>query len=352
MFEFLDSLSFKDVYKFGTDLVSYLLRKWYFLLLAACVGAAIGYWKVKEIKPVYTASLTFVLSTETSGGKPTGLTALVTQFGLDAGSGGGDAVFSGDNIIELFKTRKLVERTLLHRVEGFGISLLEFIHAKAQNKPIPTISSFDTDPANLTKDQLSLLRKYTKPVTNAFTVFKKDKKLSYYTVSASWTADSIPYYITKSLVDETTLFFIETKTKVARKNLELLQKEADSMNIVLGNTMQVVAAGADRSFNMNPSLQIQRSGTQLNQARANAMSAAYTEVMRNLEIAKIGVQKETPLFQIIDESTLPLVALDNNLHKQIFIASAYGLLVMMVILAIIVMKKEYENYKVTMNKIA
>jgi hypothetical protein len=38
------------------------------------------------------------------------------------------------------------------------------------------------------------------------------------------------------------------------------------------------------------------------------MSGAYSEVLRSLEMAKIGLQKETPLYRIIDESELPLIA--------------------------------------------
>ena len=90
MFDFLDSLSFKDVYKFVTELLQYLQKKWYLLLLAAFLGAAFGFWQIKGVKPIYNASLTFVLSTETTSGKSSSISALVTQFGLDGGGGGGD----------------------------------------------------------------------------------------------------------------------------------------------------------------------------------------------------------------------------------------------------------------------
>jgi uncharacterized protein involved in exopolysaccharide biosynthesis len=44
----------------------------------------------------------------------------------------------------------------------------------------------------------------------------------------------------------------------------------------------------------------------MNQARLTALGAAYTEVMRQLEVAKINIQKETPLYQVIDEPVRPL----------------------------------------------
>ena len=51
---------------------------------------------------------------------------------------------------------------------------------------------------------------------------------------------------------------------------------------------------------------MQRSGAQQSQARAAALGQAYGQVLQSLEIAKITLQKETPLYQIIDEPTLPL----------------------------------------------
>jgi uncharacterized protein involved in exopolysaccharide biosynthesis len=53
---------------------------------------------------------------------------------------------------------------------------------------------------------------------------------------------------------------------------------------------------------------VQRSGAQQSQARAAALGQAYGQVLQNLELAKITLLKETPLYQVIDEPTLPLEA--------------------------------------------
>jgi len=84
----------------------------------------------------------------------------------------------------------------------------------------------------------------------------------------------------------------------------------------------------DRTYNLNPSVTIQRSSSLFNQAKVNAFGAAYTEVMRNLEMAKLNLQKETPLFRIIDEPELPLYAVMVNKLLHIILASAVGLLTM------------------------
>jgi uncharacterized protein involved in exopolysaccharide biosynthesis len=86
----------------------------------------------------------------------------------------------------------------------------------------------------------------------------------------------------------------------------MLQKEADSLRNVLGSAITSAGSQTDLTFNLNPAYQVQRSGALQSQASATALGQAYGEVLRNLEIAKITLEKETPLYQIIDEPTLPL----------------------------------------------
>ena len=114
MLDWLDKLSLKDVIRLIKSLCQYFLSKWYWLILAILLGAGYGYWKVYDIKPTYTANITFVLSTETKAAG--GISSLASQFGLDGGSGGSESVFTGDNIFELFKTRKIAERALLQPI--------------------------------------------------------------------------------------------------------------------------------------------------------------------------------------------------------------------------------------------
>ncbi len=87
----------------------------------------------------------------------------------------------------------------------------------------------------------------------------------------------------------------------------MLQNEADSLRNVLGDAITSAGSQTDKTFNLNLAYQVRRSGAQQSQVKGSALGEAYGEVLKNLEIAKITLQKETPLYQIIDEPTLPLV---------------------------------------------
>src|ERR1044072_8432062 len=112
-----------------THVMRHLLRRWYLLLLGVIVGGLAGYFKVKAKKPVYTASFSFVLSTDQRQGG--GIANLAAQLGFDAITSSPDNIFSGDNIIELFKSRKLIGAALLSEVDkNTHQTLLNFIAQK------------------------------------------------------------------------------------------------------------------------------------------------------------------------------------------------------------------------------
>ena len=93
---------------------------------------------------------------------------------------------------------------------------------------------------------------------------------------------------------------------MAKSSLDMLQREADSLRYLLGGAITTAAAQTDETFNLNPAYQVQRSSSQKSQVQATVLGTAYGEVVKNLELAKITLQRETPLYQILDEPSLPL----------------------------------------------
>ncbi len=96
------------------------------LLFAGIIGALLGLSYSFIKKPVYTATLTFALEDEKGGGGLGGALGLASSFGLDLGGSGG-GIFTASNLSELFKSRSMVEKTLLTpvTVDGKVISLAE-----------------------------------------------------------------------------------------------------------------------------------------------------------------------------------------------------------------------------------
>jgi len=299
----------------------YLLKEWYFLVLAIIVGAGLGYLKLMTKPPVYSASISFVLSTESRPNM--GVVNLASQLGFDGITSNPDNIFSGDNIIELFKSRTLIGKALLSETDsGKHLTLLNLIARKQYGDRFASLGAFGNNPDKFSPGQRDLYRLIITRVSNSFIVFKKDKKLIIYLITSTSTDPNIAYYTSKLVLHETSQYFIDTKTRVSAASVRLLQHEADSLAGVLSHTFSSTASMSDQTYNLNPAVSIQRSGMMFNQAKAAAFAAAYAEVMRNLEIAKINLQKETPLYRIIDDPELPLPAIRENAIKYVAISSA------------------------------
>jgi hypothetical protein len=137
-------------------------------------------------------------------------------------------------------------------------------------------------------------------------VAKIDKKLSIIKVSFINKDEPFAKSFTDNIVQKVNQFYIETKTKKSSENLNVLQKQADSVKNVLNKSIGGVASAVDANPNMNPAFQTLRVPSQRRQVDVQASGAVYQEIVKNLEMAKITFRKDKPLIQIIDEPVFPL----------------------------------------------
>lgn len=287
----------------------YLLRRKYVILAIAVIGAVLGYVYAVNKDPKYDASLTFVMSAES---RSMGLGSLASQLGFDAG--GGSDLFAGDNILTLFKSRKMVKRALFNEVPGKKETLINFFVKEfeineywSKNPRIKNAFPFPADTISLSGIQDSLIREIHSLIVGKYLdVGRPDKKLSYYMINTNSKSEVFSYYLTRFLMDETARFFIETKTKLAKQSLSMVQHEADSLRSLLSRNITSTAASVDRTYNLNPALQIQRAPIQRSQVNTEFLTSVYNEVAKNVITAKLNLQKEIPLYQVVDEPTLPL----------------------------------------------
>lgn len=303
-------LTLQDIGRTIQEWFRFIWSKWLLIVIVGLLSGTIGLLYAWLSKPTYTGNLTFVLSS----GKTNSLASLAGQFGFDLGMGTSD-VFEGENIIELLKSRRIVKAALFHPMpDDSSTTLFQFIidntktaETWAKDKELKGIFPFPKDPAKLTPVQDSLVSELHENLLKYnLSIDKPDPKLGIFRVSTNSTNEKISCFLTTGVVDEASRFYIQTKTKTAKESLDMLQNEADSLRRLLSGTIVSTARESDKTFNLNPAYQVQRSGAQEGQFRATVLGTAYGEVVKNLEIAKINLQRETPLYQIIDSPSLPL----------------------------------------------
>lgn len=314
-----DEISLKELILKIKDWVTYLKTKWLLIIFLGIVGGILGYTYAYFQKPTYKAVLTFALEDDKgSGGGLGGAMGLASSLGIEVGSSGGGGAFAGSNLIELMKSRLLVEKTLLNTIQinGETLTMAEYyirnnkLREQWNNNPKLSGIQFlpNADRTKFTVLQDSILQSIFKAVTSpkALLIQQKDKKVSITTIEVTNEDENFAKLFCENLIKETSNFYIETKSKKSRLNVEILQKQTDSIRGELNGAITGVAAELDNVYNLNPAFNVKSSPSKRRQVDVQANTAILTQLIAQLELAKVSLRKETPLIQMIDQPILPL----------------------------------------------
>jgi hypothetical protein len=314
-----DEISLKELIQKLGEWWKYLLSKWMVIVFCALVGSGIGFLYASIKKPDYKAVVTFALEDDKQGGGGlSGALGLASSLGIDLGTSAGGA-FSGANLIELMKSRKMVQKTLLLSCYVNDNQLVlanQLLAITNLDKALANKSAIYKDfsfPLNAKQEDFSLQQDsvlfllYDKLFeNNILSVSQKDKKISIITVEVNSTNESFSKAFAENLVTNVSEFYIETKSKKAKNNVAILQRQADSIRNELNLAITGVAITSDNTFNLNPALNVNRIPSTKKQIDVQANTAILTQLVTNLEMAKVALLRETPLIQLIDRPFFPL----------------------------------------------
>ncbi len=347
-----DEISVKEIILDIQGWFRYLWSKGLILLIAGLVGGALGLSYSLVRTPVYTATTTFVVESGDSGRGLGGLAGMAAMAGISMGGNAG-GLFQGDNILELYKSRRMLVRTLSSKVYPDSNELLidrylMYSGIKAGWKERSDLLSLDfsQNRAVLSPNENRLRDSVLTLVSNAIrkdvlVVDKPDKKLSIIQVDVTSPDEIFSKEFNVRLVKEVNEFYIQTKTKKSKDNIAVLQQKVDSVRMVMTGAIYAAAKVSDITPNLNPTRQVQRiAPTQEAQFSAEANKTMLTQLLQNLELAKMALLQEQPLIQMIDEPLYPLK--ENRLGKKKGIIVG-GLLFGFLAVGVIVLWKWYRN---------
>lgn len=311
-----NEISLKDIFLRLGELARYLIRKWYVVLICGILGAGIGLILSLVKKTKYIGELTFVLEESNKAGGLGAYSGLASQFGIDLGAmSGSSGLFTGDNLIEFLKSRLMVEKTLLTPVDvkGKQVTLADFYIDFNEIRPLWEKNSqlatlhypVNQDRGTYTLQQDSVLNEMYKAIVKSnLIVVKPDKKLSFISVKCVSLNEQFSKLFTERLVKEATTFYVETKTKRSKSNVDKLQQKADSIERLLNQ--KTYSAAVSQDLNMNPVRNVANVKTELYARDKVVLQTMYGEVVKNLELSKISMSQETPLIQVVDTPIYPL----------------------------------------------
>lgn len=289
-------------------LIRHINRNWLWFGVVALIAAVAGYFYAAQKKPVYESYVSFAL--EGGQDKMSSAMGFANQLGISVG--GNTDVFSGDNILDIIMSRRIIESTLLaiDTIDNKPVTMVEYYQQHIAPEPkkkalqkIHFLPGENRADFGYTKDSL-LYKIYQDFYKNRITARRPEKNVNIYEVMVKTPDERFTKIFTDILIEKTNSFYKEISSQKARETLEILEKRVPAMKGKLDATITSRAAIEDANLNTAfAEAEVQKT-KELSDSKVYA--GAYAELFKNLEMARFQYLKSIPLMQIIDSPEYPM----------------------------------------------
>ena len=305
--------------------LNYFISQYKIILFITLITSALGLLYGKIQPSTYKATSTFIVE-DKSGKGGGGLSGLASQFGIDVGglTGGGAGLFDGDNILEIIKSRSIIEKVLLTKMEepsslkgqtiaDYYIQINNLAPAfESKNINVKSLNFAGlTEGAKHTVQQDSILYILFSRINKDLNVEKKNKKSTIITLEVVSGDQVFSKTFAEQLLKQTSDLYIDIKTGNLSRSIERIQQKADSLQRSLSNIYQ-------------NSFQINSSRTEISNRDKTFSSTLYAEVVKNLETLKLSLINQTPVIQVLDTPKYPLFDQRTPARYSLIIGFAIG----------------------------
>jgi len=289
----------------------FIFRNLLWVFLGVMLGAGIG-WIVSMAWPNRDYVASYIISAEEKNSSA--WENLLAQFGMDVSGNNPANVFQGESLVKLFSTRNLIEKALVTPTQlpsGDTVYLGDYFFVRSKANLLKEFEGF-----RFAKGDSGILRGYSalqdsalwltyryvlKDVVDAS---RPDKKLTFIQVSCHDRNDTMAMVMAGKLIQTVSSFYTDNLTYKARKNLDVLQEELDSVKRELNKNMYQSSMLNDED--VNATRQVLRVDQNRKLIDLQISMTLFGELTKNIQLAEISLRKETPLIQIIDSPRLPL----------------------------------------------
>lgn len=315
-------LRIEDVLNAIQRFIKYLLRQQKWIWGTALIfGLLAGLYGILK-KPSYLGKGSFILEEKAVGG---GLSGLASQFGIDIGSimGGNTNIFTGDNVIDILKSKKIVEQVLLSPIDSTNTladHYLDFMNWKNKYPEMKDLH-FKSNTNQVLKDSVLQLM-HEKIVEEQVTVDRINKKGSIIEIQTLSGSQLFSKLFTERLLDATLNMYTAIKTSAAQANVDRLQKRADSLVRVMN--VKTYQTATEQVLDANIAFKTTAVPAEITGKEKMLVFTLYSEVIKNLEVAKMALVNQTPIMQKLDTPSYPLKNINKAWWKWMAIGAGIG----------------------------
>ncbi|MEP6645504.1 MAG: hypothetical protein ABJC12_00325 [Saprospiraceae bacterium] len=327
-----EDTSLKDWLIGARDYTREVIRYWYIPLFFASIAVTYQLYRYYNYEALYSAKITFSVD-EDEGGGSSGLASVLGQFGF----GGVRPVrYNLDKILELSKSRRVVQQTLFSRITIDGKSdyianhLMRIykLNGSVSKTESPFYFTLDSIPAFSMKENENLLNVYNfiigppdqpkKALLNAS--YNEDTNIM--SLTTTTTNEILSAELAKRMFESLSNYYVTKAIEKQVKTYKIVSEKRDSVLAVLKSVEYQLANFKDTHRNLLmrtdqvSELRLQRELT--------ALTAMYAEVLKNTEVADFALRSKTPFIQVIDSPILPLAPARLSLLRQLLIGIFIG----------------------------
>jgi hypothetical protein len=311
------------------------------LLLSFSISTLIAFFLYMQ-KREYTARTSFLIQEKSLS--TSSLANLAGQFGFDIGSSMSGGFFGSDNVTYYLRTDKLCRDVLLETFDT--LTGQKYIDAYYRSNPMKQIrfllpnrfknfDLFSQISGTLTREQDSVLQVISKFIINSkLAVNKLDRKSGFVEVKFNCTDERLAKFFCEKIVNRGIEYYLVTKLSTQKINVDRLSARADSIYRLLTGKSKSSLELQQWVVDNNPGNKSSLYEIEKVTIDKSVLGAIYVEVVKNLELAKIALNNETPIVQVVDTVHLPLVRVKRQLLLKfsfifftlVFLSTLYMLL--------------------------
>lgn len=338
-----DEISLKELFFRGMRVSQYIFKKWKLILLFSSLGAIIGFTYSLFIDSIYKAEYKFVLKEN----RPITLNgAFSSSLGFDLNMKDDSFIYSNDNFIDLFKSKKIIEKSLLQTIiyNKEEITLADYylkiydlnnnFLTKTQNKIFP-VKSVRKDFNRYQVKILNLIYKHI--VDENIIIEKQDKNKAVFIATIS----SVKEGFSINFIESIFKVILEDYKTLKTTSVKKLEDHIDSLKFKTNSLLK-----NNQNSKMDPI------SSNVNLFDSNNLNIEYDLNMRilfklseQLEISKLNLLNNSQLIQMIDNSSSPL--LDQKV-SGLFLMTLFGIIFGIIAIILILLSKTITEFKLQM----
>lgn len=308
-----------------------ILSNWKIVVVVSLIFSALFLLKTWLELPEYKAKMTFMVN-EDQGSSMGGISGILGNFGI----GGGASEYNLEKIIELTRSRHIIQKALFEKNSDKDFIANQIIidcklH-ESWEKDTTGLKNFlfskgDVEHfSRLENKALKLL--HSKVIGNPAESIESLMNISYGDETAimkmevTSETEALSIELLESIYKQLSTFYIEKTIEKPLNTYVTIKEKVDSIESALEATEYALANEQDS----NRGLVTKKSSIRKERLRRNSqiLSVAYAKALENLEIADFSLKNATPFFQVIDQPLAPIQPKSRSKLRAIIIGSFIG----------------------------